>query len=788
MLQLYIDGRPVRLTPAFSATLTLTNPLLSDSGDRTLEITLPLDEPRNRDIFGPLHRPETATATHLKPLPFTLDAPPLRLTGSAHITSITEREARVQLKAAAADLTALATIDGQDSEDYIDELTDLGTVFDEADLESETRGRYALQWDDDAYRDPERPGMYLCRGIDSPADLAAYFLHVADDTHRQHGTPDETTCTFFPIRSTRQIAPPLPTYTVPSGKGDYILGVEAAYFPANAHIYGTVAQAYGPDYAGPQTPEADRDAQGRERSAYRLDPVMLTETIDYCNTHPLGEFTAGGGLAPQPRLTEVVRRVLRHYGYTYRPPSRATDAQRLTLAQCTIASPRCTVHYAEMLPHWRVSEFLRQVQAFTGSVLVLDAAAKTATLQPVDQFYRSEAQRVTLHDAPSHTAETQDESQSQGTTSLTGNVDYQWPADDPILRLPDEVWTKAHIQSVSSPDSAREAWTALSMAERARSHTLYTISARRADGLTLYRQAYASLQSTRDLGSYPGLDSDTAGFALCQVDYYPPLMREPDHPDTITRLSIVPARMEIEIPGAELATPPAPGYYNAAHYIPRLISAAPYGAPDTGYSVNSAVNPQSPAAQDLAEQQSQSAERPPAIEVFAHLPGVRSTQSYAFHTGAGAPGQLTAPVPYGVTLISHRPAMMTAVGSQSGAYVPPEGLPANLPELGYISGVPMAGKGQCPPGPYPLFPLSLALYGSVPHFLPTASLTETVNTRARHTWRLTLAPSGWSPLTLTAPLLLRSRLWCIADLELTLTPRGASPLITAHLHEITLAR
>ena len=59
MTNLYIDGRQAVLEAGTNIKITAENPLFTDAGTYTLEVTLPLDGcAENQRIFGAIHRPD----------------------------------------------------------------------------------------------------------------------------------------------------------------------------------------------------------------------------------------------------------------------------------------------------------------------------------------------------------------------------------------------------------------------------------------------------------------------------------------------------------------------------------------------------------------------------------------------------------------------------------------------------------------------------------------------------------------------------------------------------------
>lgn len=124
-MQLTINNQIAEIKKGTTIKLTRVNPYFADQGDYTLEVQLPLKGcPTNLAIFGPRNHPATTQYPHIgEQYTMQLIAPPLQLEGTATVTSITETEIKVQLKAGvkASPLNNDTT--------YIDELP-LGNAWD----------------------------------------------------------------------------------------------------------------------------------------------------------------------------------------------------------------------------------------------------------------------------------------------------------------------------------------------------------------------------------------------------------------------------------------------------------------------------------------------------------------------------------------------------------------------------------------------------------------------------------------------------------------------------------
>lgn len=124
-MQLTINNQIAEIKKGTTIKLTRVNPYFADQGDYTLEVQLPLKGcPTNLAIFGPRNHPATTQYPHIgEQYTMQLIAPPLQLDGTATVTSITETEIKVQLKA------GIKASPLNNDTTYIDELP-LGNAWD----------------------------------------------------------------------------------------------------------------------------------------------------------------------------------------------------------------------------------------------------------------------------------------------------------------------------------------------------------------------------------------------------------------------------------------------------------------------------------------------------------------------------------------------------------------------------------------------------------------------------------------------------------------------------------
>ena len=97
MICAYINGKIAYPVADSGIKITLQNPFIKDGDDKSMEVVFPLDIPENRDTFGALNRIDTSFNNE--------DFEEVRLMadnfevirGKGTITSITEKEVKIQI-------------------------------------------------------------------------------------------------------------------------------------------------------------------------------------------------------------------------------------------------------------------------------------------------------------------------------------------------------------------------------------------------------------------------------------------------------------------------------------------------------------------------------------------------------------------------------------------------------------------------------------------------------------------------------------------------------------------
>lgn len=282
-------------------------------------------------------------------------------------------------------------------------------------------------------------------------------------------------------------------------------------------------------------------------------------------------------LAPQPYLLDITKRIIKAAGYSV---GNVSEVEKTWIAGIFIANTRSVLRRSAALPHWTLPEFIKQLQNFLGVVFTVNEQ-KEVNIRPRSVWYgnSTEAQHLT-HVTDELSTDIDKDGENKG--SSAGNVDYDWPNSDDMLRLPEEVWENSIIESHASLTAIRNAFDALKPAEQKKSLYLYK------DRQTGF--VYAILHRG---------ENDKIEYVLHRVDHYGPLIRNKDKRDIDTTLKIVPARMALQWPsgGAYSLFPYASTYDKnmkeeaIGKYIPILAVADTTLSTMNYYSVDNAINP-----------------------------------------------------------------------------------------------------------------------------------------------------------------------------------------------------
>lgn len=124
MICAYINGKPAYPVANNNIKITLQNPFIKDGDEKTMEIVFPLDIPENRAVFGALNRLDTSfLCEEFEDCRLIADNYEV-VRGKGTITSITDKEVKIQILAGKSYLRYKASFDNVyiDQLDYVDVL------------------------------------------------------------------------------------------------------------------------------------------------------------------------------------------------------------------------------------------------------------------------------------------------------------------------------------------------------------------------------------------------------------------------------------------------------------------------------------------------------------------------------------------------------------------------------------------------------------------------------------------------------------------------------------------
>lgn len=382
MLTLYLNSKPAVLKAQTEIKLTRENPLFTDSGDYTFEVSLPLDGcAENLAIFGALHRAEVGKGAWLgKRLRALLVALPLRVEGTAVVTSVTDEEVKVQLLGGRSALN-VSLLDEQGRDRYIDELPSLGQALQGAYVRA--MGEHSVQTYEST-RDAMMRGKLMWQSDEN----APTSLRIGDED-----------ATALPLYSTtdKKLVNELCETMARTGSG------------------------------------GGRNSTFGDKSLGLLAPIKRAgSTIEST------VFDDGYVFAPQPYLVPLIERVFRSLGFEVRAEDnalRGTWFERLI-----VANVRPTLDYRQMLPHWTAREFVTEVQRFFGVLIEVDGKRLKITRRA--SLYAADRSEMVL-DAVSDAYTTTLEQEGSRKDVAQARVGYKLSGVPSALALPDELLSKA---------------------------------------------------------------------------------------------------------------------------------------------------------------------------------------------------------------------------------------------------------------------------------------------------------------------------------------------------------
>lgn len=434
MMTFLIDNKPAIIKNGTTIKLVRENVFFTGSGDYTFEIALPLEGcKQNQEIFGILHyAPISHRLLASKKYSFRLLTELLSLEGIAVITNVTHEEIKIQLLAgnSALNLNAL----GEKGEQYIDEL-DLGRAY--GDLWDEKYSDYYEN--DDRVFGGDGSGYannYIPFWKYQTAENTATWLASLPKSERNkliHGTRDETDCVCFPI---------------------YSLENEAF---ANEHA----VQHWGSNETGEWVDCANNYSLVHNADEWPDDGDKrdITSVSIRC----------GIQIAPQPYLSFVVERILLALGFIL---NKTDNDLHTEFGRVFVANARHTVSIAEMLPHWTVDEFFKELKNLFGLYVFVEG--DRAYIKKRSRYFEENTKQI-YNIISEHTTDIDTEAAQEDTTS--GNVAYAFTDSvKMILNIGEDAYEKLNVIKVETLDNAISLYAEMSREEKQASNVLIYVT------------------------------------------------------------------------------------------------------------------------------------------------------------------------------------------------------------------------------------------------------------------------------------------------------------------------
>ena len=264
----------------------------------------------------------------------------------------------------------------------------------------------------------------------------------------------------------------------------------------------------------------------------------------------------------QPYLLLIIERVLNAIGFDLNPANSIAQSWQRNIF---IANGKNEFQYANILPHWTVTEFLKEVSLFCGVLFTVEGTTVN-TIRRAD-YYSSADEWVAINDViDEYTTDIEDEDEGSK-DPLTGNVGYDFDSIDPMLRLPDEVWLKADVKGPFYDENFMREWAG-------------AYSEEKSDWI---------LSETQNNGVYAFIE-DSKGFFLCEIDQVGSILRDGKRREIDVSLRIVPAKMKMHPVLYRYQTDRGFETLQAAFDIPMLMTSGSITRIGR-FSINNAINP-----------------------------------------------------------------------------------------------------------------------------------------------------------------------------------------------------
>lgn len=313
-------------------------------------------------------------------------------------------------------------------------------------------------------------------------------------------------------------------------------------------------------------------------------------------------FTCGTDyeeFSAQPYLLLIIERVLNAIGYELDPNNAIAKSWQRNIF---IANGRNEFKYANILPHWTVSEFLKEISLFCGVNFTVDGNVVSAIRR--SDYYTDEGEYVPIENViDEFTVDIEDEAEGSKDTT-TGNVGYDFENIDPMLLLPEDVWQKAVVVGPFPDYSSMEEYA--NTLDRSKSLWLFTVSSN--------HKVYAFVE-------------EESGFHLSEVDMIGSIIRNDRYRKIDVSLRIIPAQTTYQLVGYNYTREDGRrGSVDNAFYVPMLTTPQAIDKRPDYFSVNDAINHRTESSPEPS--------RPDRLEVALYDGKIKFLGYYTDPTGA----------------------------------------------------------------------------------------------------------------------------------------------------------
>lgn len=131
-------------------------------------------------------------------------------------------------------------------------------------------------------------------------------------------------------------------------------------------------------------------------------------------------------LCPQPYLAAIVRKIIEALGYTIE--SNFIESKE-DLKKIILVNGYCSTIFNEMIPNWKVNDFISEVEKFTGCIFVVNQITKTVSIIQTSSFYTNAGtEEINQKEVIGELEKKYDEKVPEGI--LYHNVKYKLPSSE----------------------------------------------------------------------------------------------------------------------------------------------------------------------------------------------------------------------------------------------------------------------------------------------------------------------------------------------------------------------